>query len=89
MRRLMKDVFVLGLAGLAVLYLINPTAGFLEFLPDNLPVVGNLDEATATLIVLNALRYFGVDLSRLFGRNDPNPPGETVTGQAYRPDARR
>lgn len=89
MRRLMKDVFVLGLAGLAVLYLINPTAGFLEFLPDNLPVVGNLDEATATLIVLNALRYFGVDLSRLFGRNDSNQPGETVTGQAYRPDARR
>ncbi len=36
----------IGLAG-AVLYVLNPTAGIFEFLPDNLPVVGNLDEAAA------------------------------------------
>ena len=89
MQRLMKDIFVIGLAALAGLYLINPTAGFLEFLPDNLPLIGNLDEATATLIVLNALRYFGLDLSRLFGRNAPNNQQQTVTGTAYRPDVRR
>jgi hypothetical protein len=89
MQRLMKDGFVVALAVLAALYLINPTAGFLEFLPDNLPLIGNLDEATATLLLLNALRYFGLDLSRLFGRNAPNNPQQTVTGTAYRPDSRR
>jgi hypothetical protein len=89
MQRLLKDGFVLGLAALAALYLLNPTLGLLEFLPDNLPLIGNLDEATATLIVLNALRYFGLDLSRLLGRNAPNNPQQTVTGTAYRPDTRR
>lgn len=59
--------FLVGLAGvLAVLYLINPTAGLLEFLPDNLPFIGNLDEATATAVLIAALRYFGYDISDLF-----------------------
>lgn len=89
MQKLMKDLFVLGIAALAGLYLLNPTFGLFEFIPDALPVVGNLDEATATLLVLNALRYFGLDLSRLFGRNDPNKDQQTVQGTAYRPDSRR
>ncbi len=38
----------------------------LEFLPDNIPLVGNLDEATATMVLLGALRYFGLDLTQLF-----------------------
>jgi len=36
-------------------YLINPTAGILEFIPDNFPIVGNLDEAAATAGLLYAL----------------------------------
>lgn len=51
-----------GLVG--VIYLLNPSAGVLELLPDNLPVVGNLDEATATILALGALRYLtGIDLT--------------------------
>jgi hypothetical protein len=32
-------------------------------------LVGNLDEATATMVLLGALRYFGMDLTRLFSRH--------------------
>jgi uncharacterized membrane protein YkvA (DUF1232 family) len=62
----MKKLFV-GLAGmLAVLYLLNPTLGVFEFIPDNLPFVGNLDEATATMVLIAAMRYFGWDVGDLF-----------------------
>ncbi len=35
-----------------ILYLLNPTAGVFELLPDVMPIVGNLDEAGATALVL-------------------------------------
>lgn len=64
----MKSLFV-ALAGLfAFLYLLNPTLGVFELLPDNLPLVGNIDDATATMVLLGALRYFGYDLTNLFQR---------------------
>ena len=31
-------------AALGLVYILNPTLGVLEFLPDNLPIVGNLDD---------------------------------------------
>lgn len=62
----MKKLFV-ALAGvLAFIYMVNPTFGVFEFLPDNLPLVGNLDEATATMVLLGALRFFGWDMTNLF-----------------------
>ena len=72
----MKSIGV-ALAGiLAFLYIINPTAGIFEFIPDNIPLVGNLDEATATMVLLAALRYFGIDGTKLFVRNrEELPPG--------------
>ncbi len=65
---MLRDVLVLGAAGLAVLYLINPTAGFIEFIPDNFPLIGNLDEIGATAILVGALRYYGIDPLHLFDR---------------------
>ena len=70
-RSLLKNVIVFGIGALSAFYLFNPTAGFLELLPDNLPVIGNLDEATATLLLLRSLSYFGVDLSRLINPKKP------------------
>ncbi len=64
----MKGFAIIVTAVLCVIYLLNPTAGFLEFIPDNLPVIGNLDEATAVAILLACARYFGYDLSRFFGK---------------------
>lgn len=62
----MKNLLVALLGMLAFIYLINPTFGVFEFLPDNLPLVGNIDEATATMVLLGALRYFGYDMTNLF-----------------------
>jgi|TARA_B110000438_G_scaffold272090_1_gene290519 uncharacterized membrane protein YkvA (DUF1232 family) len=59
----MKPFFV-ALVGLAsLIYLLNPTAGLFELIPDNFPLIGNLDEATACALALAALRYFGLDLT--------------------------
>ena len=55
---------------LGAIYLLNPTAGILELIPDNLPVIGNLDEAAAVLLVLNCLRYFNIDLTNYFKKID-------------------
>lgn len=37
---------------LSLVYLINPGAGVFELLPDNIPGIGNLDEATAVAVLL-------------------------------------
>jgi len=39
------------MAGLGLIYILNPTLGLLEFIPDNLPIVGNLDEGAAFLLL--------------------------------------
>ena len=44
--------------------------GVIEFIPDNFPIIGNLDEATATAVLLACARYFGFDLSKFFGRKE-------------------
>ncbi len=57
-------IFLLGL--LSVIYLLNPTAGIFELIPDNIPVIGNLDEAAAVTLLLMCLRYFGYELPDIF-----------------------
>ncbi|MBK9146967.1 MAG: DUF1232 domain-containing protein [Flavobacteriales bacterium] len=61
---------LIALAGLlSFLYLLNPTLGLFEFIPDNIPLLGNVDDATAAMVLLGALRYFGWDLTNLFVRH--------------------
>lgn len=50
------DTLKTGIGILAALYLLNFGAGIIEFIPDNLPLLGNLDEAIATLTVLKTLQ---------------------------------
>ncbi len=38
---------------------INSTAGVLELVPDNLPIIGNLDEVAAATGLLGALASIG------------------------------
>ena len=55
-----KDFFV-GFAGLfSALYLLNFTFGGLIpiEIPDAIPIIGNLDEAGLTVVLLSCLRYF-------------------------------
>ena len=64
----MKKILVITIGLLSVLYLLNPTLGVFELIPDNIPLVGNLDEATATTLLLASLSYFGIDLTKFFKR---------------------
>ncbi|MEN9937893.1 MAG: hypothetical protein RLZZ387_4472 [Chloroflexota bacterium] len=42
---------VIGIV-VGAIYLLNPTAGLLEIIPDITPFIGNLDEAGATALLL-------------------------------------
>lgn len=54
----MKKIWVIILACFSALYLINPTAGVLEFIPDNIPYIGNLDEGVACYLLYSCIEYF-------------------------------
>lgn len=56
--------FIGGIIG--IIYILNPGAGVIELIPDAFPVIGNLDEAAAIVLVLTAMRYFGFDLTKFF-----------------------
>ncbi len=60
---------VVGAVGLfSAIFLLNPGFGAILEIPDNIPVIGNLDEAAAAALLISCLAYFGVDLGGLFGR---------------------
>ncbi len=65
----MKPVLVALLGILSVFYILNPGAGIFELIPDNIPFIGNLDEAGAVFILLACLRYFNIDLANIFQRS--------------------
>lgn len=52
----MKKLFLIAGIAICGIYLINPTAGIIEMLPDNIPFIGNLDEAGATAFIIYAWR---------------------------------
>lgn len=66
----MKKAVIFGLGLISALYILNPTAGIFEIIPDNLPFIGNLDEAAAVALLLMCLRYFGIDLPDIFRRDE-------------------
>lgn len=71
-RGIVNTVIVGAIGVISAIYLFNPTAGFLELIPDNIPIVGNLDEAAAAAFLISALAYFGVDIGRLFEKAKPD-----------------
>lgn len=68
MKKILNHVIIGGLGVFSAVYLFNPGAGFIELIPDNIPVIGNLDEAGATAILISCLAYFGFDAGRFFGK---------------------
>ena len=61
-----KKIFaVLGIM-IGLIYILNPTAGIIELIPDNMPIIGNLDEAGAVLLVIGCLRHFKIDVFKAF-----------------------
>ena len=69
----MKSFIVFLIGVFAVLVLIFPS-----ILPDFIPIIGALDEATATAVLLACARYFGWDLSQFLGRKNDGKKGEVV-----------
>jgi hypothetical protein len=53
----MKKLTAILLALLSVVYLVNPTAGVFELLPDNIPFVGNVDESLAAYVLYSCVEY--------------------------------
>jgi uncharacterized membrane protein YkvA (DUF1232 family) len=49
-------IYLTGMVGLV--YILNPTMGVFELIPDNLPIVGNLDEGAAAILVWNAIQQY-------------------------------
>jgi len=50
-------IYLASLVGLG--YILNPTAGVIEVIPDNLPFVGNLDEGVAfTMLWYGLVEFF-------------------------------
>ena len=62
----LKHFIIFCLGVLSILYLLNFGAGVFEIIPDNIPIIGNLDEVAATVLLLNCLAHFGLDLRHLF-----------------------
>ncbi len=67
-KRSAKDTIMVVFGAFCVLYLLNPTMGFVELLPDRLPIIGNIDEAGATAGLIFVLRYFGYDIAKWFNK---------------------
>ena len=61
-----EDIVVFVVGFVCLLYLLNPTMGVFELIPDNIPLIGNLDEVGATALLFYSLRYFGFDIINLF-----------------------
>jgi len=64
----MKTILVVILSLLSFIYLLNPTAGIFEFLPDNLPIIGNIDEGLAAFVIYSSVEYFRGKQIGLFGQ---------------------
>lgn len=77
--KLIRDLLVLGSGILSALYLLNIGFGFAEFIPDNVPIFGNLDEAAATALLINCLAYFGVDIGHFLRRKNTETKPEPKT----------
>lgn len=68
----MKRAFVIFLCLLSVIYLINPTAGIFELLPDNIPFMGNVDEGLAAYILYSGIEYLrGKQIGLFRSRHQP------------------
>lgn len=77
-RSLGKSIVVGAFGALSILYLTYPSGGIFELIPDAIPIIGSLDEAAATTILIGCLAYFGVDLGNLFGRKKDDKDSDII-----------
>jgi len=58
-----KFLSLLGLV-VSVVYLLNPTAGVWELIPDNIPFLGNIDEAFFAWLLIDSIKKVFVKKSK-------------------------
>lgn len=63
-------VIIIGIIAFVVLCIPDPF--------EAIPLIGALDEATATAVLLACARYFGFDLSRFLGKKDQEKEANVV-----------
>lgn len=66
--KVMKVILVIFAGLLSIIYLLNPTAGILELIPDNIPFIGNVDEGLALFILYSSIEYFRSKQIGIFGQ---------------------
>ena len=54
----LKNISISTTSLISIIYLLNPTAGVFELLPDNIPFIGNIDETLASYVLFSAIQYF-------------------------------
>ena len=65
----MKSFAVFCMGVISFLYLLNVGVGVIELIPDNIPLIGNLDEGAAAILLIICLKYFGLDLTKIFKKD--------------------
>ena len=53
----MKHYLIIASGILSVLYILNPGFGVFDIIPDNLPIIGNLDEGAAAYVIISVIAY--------------------------------
>lgn len=84
----MKKILIICVGMISFFYIINPGAGIFELIPDNIPFVGNLDEATATTLLLSVLAYFGIDFGHFFNKEKKRMQETRATEESKNRDKR-
>jgi uncharacterized membrane protein YkvA (DUF1232 family) len=69
-KQIIQGVIAIVFSGL---YLINPTGGIIEFIPDVIPIAGNIDEAGAVLILLWGLNNVRPGSTQFLDNEQSNP----------------
>ena len=65
----MKKALSILLIIACIVYLINPTLGVFELIPDNLPIVGNIDEVFVAGLLLSLINFLRTGEFRLIHQN--------------------
>lgn len=72
--KIINSLIIGALGVFSAIFLLNPGAGLFFEIPDNFPVIGNLDEAAAAALLISCLAYFGLDVTKLFKKARQNDP---------------
>lgn len=65
----MKKNFSIILIIICIIYLVNPTLGIFELIPDNLPIIGNIDEVFVAGLLLSLINFLRTGEFKLLKQN--------------------